>query len=876
MPLPVGTRLGCYEIVAMIGAGGMGEVYRARDSKLGREVALKILTPALANDTEYLMRFQREAQVLASLNHPNIAAVYGLEESAIVMELVEGDTLRGPLPVAEALPVAKQIAEALEAAHEKGIVHRDLKPANIKITPGGTVKVLDFGLAKAAESGPRSSGTISPTLTIGATQAGIILGTAGYMSPEQAAGKPVDKRADIWSFGVVLWELITGSRLFEGETVSHTLADVLRAPIDLTQLPADTPAGIRDVLRRCLDRDIRMRMRDIGEARIAIQRIESDPAAALAPNPSTPVARRPYGWMIAAAALAVTAAAMGFVHFTQKAPPAPLMRLFLNTPPGLLFDSPEISPDGTKVVFVGKAPTGSRLYLRDLASSAITPIPHTDNAVSPFWSPDSRRIAFFSFFQRKLEVADLTTGAVHVLLETPTSGGGTWSPRGFMIFRRQGGLVRLPETGGQEVDVLTSGNQLAREAQFLPDGRHFLYFTTEDGEGGGSIRLGDAQKPGTNRSVIVRSSNGARYLGIPGNPHGHILFTEGKSLLALPFNSTTFSPEGEAFAVGEVLPTLGLGSPTFSVSQTGIIGYLAGTPPEFELSFLDRSGKSSGRIAPATRLTHAAVSPDGTRVLYDIGGSVAEHNLWVFDITRNFRSRITAEGPGVQLQFPIWSADGSTVYYEALRKDKHGLYRRAPNPAAAEEMIVEAGQARITPLQCIGDRFLIYQTRGNTLNSDLWLMPLEGERKAVPLIQTKFNEMQAQVSPDGHWLAYSADDSGEMQIYVSPFAPSSGQVGTQRYQVSLNGGVHPRWSRNGRELYFVSPAPALMAAQPHSTAGWERSNATELFALSGYYPNNIQTPYDVTTDGKFVISPLSAEAKLDFAILLNWRPPERK
>jgi serine/threonine-protein kinase len=262
--------------------------------------------------------------------------------------------------------------------------------------------------------------------------------------------------------------------------------------------------------------------------------------------------------------------------------------------------------------------------------------------------------------------------------------------------------------------------------------------------------------------------------------------------------------------------------------------------------------------------------------LYDNGGSINDHNLWVFDLTRNFRSRITAENAGVQLQFPIWSSDGSAVYYEAIRNDKHGLCRRAPNPAAAEEMIVESGRGRITPLQCIGDRFLLYQTRRNGPNSDLWLMPLQGERKPVPLIQTKFNEMQAQISPDGHWLAYSSDESGEMQVYVSSFAVSSGQAGSQRYQVSLNGGVHPRWSRNGRELYFVSPAPAFMVAQPHASSGWERSRATELFPLSGYYPNNIQTPYDVTADGKFVISPLSAEAKLDFAILMNWRPPVGK
>jgi serine/threonine protein kinase len=864
-----------YRITAKLGEGGMGAVYRATDTRLAREVALKLLPARLASDPDRIARFRREAQVLASLNHPNIAAIYGLEDEVIVLELVEGATLdQGlPLPLADTLEIARQIANALEYAHEKGVVHRDLKPANVKITPEGAVKVLDFGLAKIAAD-PASPGdpASSPTLTMRATQAGIILGTAAYMSPEQAGAKPVDRRADIWSFGVLLWELLTGRRLFDGETVSHTLADVLRAPIHFDQLPADTPAAIRELLRRCLDRDIRTRLRDIGEARIAIQRCQSEPAAIVPASPTQPTPRRPTIWIAAAAILGVIAAALGYVHFTQKPPQRPPMRLFLHVPLGVLSQSPEISPDGTKVSFIGRTSEGTAIYVRNLSAADATVIHGTENASDTCWAPDSRRIAFFA--QRKLKVVDLPSGNVQAIGQSTAydQSGVAWSSRGYILFFSRTSLYRVPEAGGNAVTVPIPVVQRPRFPNMLPDGHHFLYYAmggTELPAGvGGAIHISDAEKPASD-SVLVPSCSGAgAYLPSSGR-HGHVLFPRGNSLMALPFDGGSLSPEGEAFVVGEVLSNVA-GSRTFSISQAGFFGYLSGSRPEYQLSILDHSGKPLGRADAATRLTHTAVSPNGRLILHDGGASYVDRDLWVFDIARNFKSRITAEGPGTQ--FAIWSADGSPVFYEGYRNGKFGLYRRAPNATAHEEEILDVGQNRLVPNQSVADRFIIYQMMGSDSSFDLWLVPLQGERKPVPLIQTPFSEQGAQVSPDGRWLAYTSDETGETQVYIRPFTAATGQVGADRYQVSLAEGSHPRWSHDGRELYFVSARPSMMVVRPDPQSGWERAQPTALFPIAGYARNNFATPYDVTPDGRFVIPMPIGEFNLDFAILLNWTP----
>ena len=485
MALNAGDKLGSYEIVAPIGAGGMGEVYRAHDSKLNRDVAVKVLPASLAKDADFLARFQREAQVLASLNHPNIAAIYGLEGNAIVMELVEGETLKGPLPLAEAMAVARQIAEALEAAHEKGIIHRDLKPGNVMVTPAGVVKVLDFGLAKSVERSAVTTGPNSPTLTMRATEAGLILGTAGYMSPEQAAGKPVDRRADIWSFGVVVWELLTGKRLFHGETVSHTLADVIKGEIDFSQVPE---GPVRDLVRRCLDRNLKNRLRDIGEARIAIENYGT------ARSPVAGVRRWP--WMVAVVSTVLAVVAGGLA--LRKTGEAGLAARFEVPPPvGGRFADPgniggsAISPDGRTLAFIATNAKGETLlHVRSLDSLEARALPGTENAVRPFWSPDSKSLGFVG--GGKLKRVEVMGGSPVALCDVPAARGGTWNEDGVILFAvlRGAGLQRIAASGGTPVPV-TKVNADAGELfhyfpQFLPGGKEFLFL----------VRYGDREKSG--------------------------------------------------------------------------------------------------------------------------------------------------------------------------------------------------------------------------------------------------------------------------------------------------------------------------------------------------------------------------------------------
>jgi serine/threonine protein kinase len=489
MPLAPSARLGSYEILSSIGAGGMGEVYRARDTKLGRDVAIKVLPDAFAHDAERMARFEREAQVLASLNHPNIATIHGLEESngvrALVMELVEGPTLadriaqQGPLPVDEALALAKQIAEGLEYAHEKGVIHRDLKPANIKVTPDGTVKLLDFGLAKAVEEPiPQSNLSVSPTLTMQDTRAGVILGTAAYMSPEQASGKQVDRRSDIWSFGVVLWEMLSGRKLFVGETVSHTLADVLRAEIDLSKLPAGTPVAVRELLRRCLDRDVKTRLQAIGEARIATQMYRENPSeAGLLERLATRGSRREVFAWIAAGVLLV---ALALVYYRHASEEARTFKLSLMPPEKSSFSGPPaVSPDGRRVTFSATVAEKTQLWVRDLDSSGARPLAGTDGALNPFWSPDNRFVAFFA--GGKLKKVDVSRGPTQALCDAAAGRGGSWSRTGVIVFTPgiSDSLYRVSATGGSPTVLIaldrSMGEDSIRFPWFLADGHHFLY-----------------------------------------------------------------------------------------------------------------------------------------------------------------------------------------------------------------------------------------------------------------------------------------------------------------------------------------------------------------------------------------------------------------
>jgi serine/threonine protein kinase/Tol biopolymer transport system component len=882
--LAAGTRLGPYEILAAIGAGGMGEVYRARDTKLGRDVALKILPDAFASDPDRLARFTREAQTLAALNHPNIAHIHGLEESggvrALVMELVEGEDLaerlvRGPIPLDEALPIAKQIAEAFEAAHEQGIIHRDLKPANIKVRADGTVKVLDFGLAKALDPTPTSSPNVtnSPTLSLQATRAGIILGTAAYMSPEQARGKPVDKRTDIWAFGCVLYEVLSGKRAFAGEDVTDTLAAIIRADPDWSQLPNDTPPGIRRLLRRCLEKDRKERLPDIGTARLEIKDALTAPVeiplSAAAPRRN----RDRLAWISALAS--VTLIAVGASLWARRpASLAPEIRTEINTPATADLASFALSPDGRQLVFVASGDGPSRLWLRSLATTVVQPLAGTDGAALPFWSPNGRSVAFFA--DDKLKRLDLGGGQPQPLA-TAIARGGAWNADGVILYTPASGspLFRVSASGGQVVAVTRLDRQtIHRFPVFLPDGQHFLFWAqgTPDTSG---IYLGSLDSPTMTR--LTANDTAGAYL-----PSGWLAWVRAGTLMAQRFDMTRRALAGEPVTVADpVAVESQTSSAAFSVSATGLMAYRSGTATKRQLTWFDRSGKAWGSIGgpDENSLSSPSVSPDGRRVVVHrtVEGNT---DLWLLDGTHT--SRFTSD-PALD-RYPTWSPDGSQVVFESNRSGTRNLYLKASNGGSAEKLLVESPQDKAANDWSPDGRFLLYQSLDPQTTWDLLVKPIADDRKPWEFLKTNFNERAGRFSPDGRWVAYMSNESGRMEIYVRPFvdpaaAGAAGAVAGGR-QVSTVGGAWPRWRPDARELYYLRPDGQMMAV-PITAAGaiLEPGTPVPLFQthIYGGGSDNAQGwQYDVAPNGRFLINTVLDEAAGPITLLQNWIPPTGK
>ena len=877
MPLSPGDKLGPYEIVAPIGAGGMGEVYKAKDTKLDREVAIKILPSALAQDPERLARFEREAKVLGSLNHPNIAQVYAIEESvagrALVMELVPGETLKGPFPLEKTLNYAKQIAEALEAAHEKSIVHRDLKPANIMVTPAGTVKVLDFGLAAVTQPSASSSGdpSNSPTLTMRATQAGMILGTAGYMAPEQAAGQPVDKRADIWAFGVVLWEMLTGQRLFSGDSVAHILADVLRAPIDFDKLPKETPRTIRELLKRCLDRDVKTRLRDIGEARVAIAKYLNDPAGGTE-IPAPAHATTGLAWLVASVLIVALAAALWSLWRQRPAPAAVMSQFVIPPPEKARFSdsvaSQAISPNGRLLVFVATNSTGtSMLWLRPLDSLTAQPLAGTEEALNPFWSPDNRSLGFFA--QGKLKRIDVTGGPAQTIADSPGAQGGAWNRDGEIVFAQQLNevLYRVPASGGRSVPV-TSLDRTKQEVAhawpfFLPDGRHFLFWAR-----GSSI--------GSNRRLYVGLLGSKEIKLIPGvtsaarySAPGYILFARDATLMAQAFDAEHLTTSGDAIPIAEGIASgLGGGTASFTVSESGTLLYRSGIGSQTHLIWVDRGGKQAGEAAPLGEYRNLALSPDGKRLAFD---RVANNNIpdvWLMDLDRRISSRFTLQ----QSNVPIWSPDGSTVAFASFRTGVLDIYQRPANMGAPDEVLLKLGAPPIVyPSDWSSDgRYLAYYRSDLKTQLDIWVLPMFGDRKPFPYVHGEFNESQGQFSPDGKWMAYVSDESGSPQIYVQSFPALTG-----RWQVSPNGGSQPRWRSDGKELYYVAPDRKLMAVMVRSGATFEAEAPRVLFETTLPTAAARQS-YAVSHDGQRFLLNAPLDVASPMTIVENWQAGLKK
>jgi eukaryotic-like serine/threonine-protein kinase len=910
MPLSSGTRLGPYEVGAQIGAGGMGEVYRATDTNLKREVAIKVLPASVAGDAERLARFQREAEVLAALNHPNIAAIYGLEKAdrtiALVMELVEGSTLadriaQGAIPLDEALYTARQIAEALETAHEQGIIHRDLKPANIKVRPDGTVKVLDFGLAAVAQgaSAIAPDVTNSPTLTLAATRAGVILGTAGYMSPEQAAGKPVDKRADIWSFGVVLWEMLTGARLFDGESVSHTLADVLRAEVDFNRLSPETPQPIRVVLQRCLDRDVKARLRDIGEARVALQRYLADPAAARATSSAAAAsARRPMMTTVAlgVAAIAMAAAAgLAWVHFREQPPVTTPVRFEMPAPAGAPFSSTGVlSPDGRSVAFDAPGPDGRQtLWVRSFDVLEARPLAGTEGvSPGPIWSPDSRFLAFgVNGFPGQLKKVAVSGGPPQTLCEYPRGGfrEGTWNSAGVILFGAAlAGVMSVPESGGRAT-LLTKIDASRQEIQhagpvWLPDGRRFLYHRASRVADNTGIYIGSSEATPESQSTTRLLATDSDPVYVPasdGSGDDFILFLRQGALLAQAFDGARLL--GDPIRVSENVGTLGSYG-WFSASPSGALAFRAGSTggAKTDLVWFDRKGQRLGQLGPSLDLgSNVQLSPDGKRVaitrgalteLFGALGNIQGARIWTAELSRAIFSRLTP-GEGIEVA-PAISPDGHVAFSSSL-KGVGDLYWTTADGTGTPEPLLENSPTVKHPNGFSPDgKFLIYDDH-TTQRQDLWILPItappNGQRKPIPFVVTQADESFGQFSPDGRWIAYSSDESGRLEVYVQGFAPDRVPAAAGgKWLMSTAGGDKPRWSRDGNELYYIAPDRKLMAVPVTPGPPFQPGVAVPLFETraTGFFP------YDVSPDGRFLLStPAAGETSTSspLTIVLNWQ-----
>jgi Tol biopolymer transport system component len=846
MPLDVGTRLGAYEVLSAIGAGGMGEVYRARDTRLKRDVAIKVLPDGFATDPDRLARFHREAELLASLNHPNIASIYGLEQvdsiTAIVLELIDGDTLadliaRGPLLMTAALPIARQVAEALEAAHEKGVIHRDLKPANIKVTPDGTVKVLDFGLATVVQrSTPQNiNATHSPTLTL-ATQAGVILGTAAYMSPEQASGAIADKRSDVWAFGVVLWEMLIGTRLFDGETVSHTLAFVLTKEPDWTALPANTPTSIRRLLRRCLEKDRKKRIGDITSARIEIDdatgAASSDAIAPVATTPTPAVWRRVVPWALAAIG-ALAAGLMLALWAPWKTAPLPISRMLVDigadaslTTSGTPASNIALSADGTLLAYIAQKTAGSvsQMFVRRLDQLQAVPLPSTENAVNPFFSPDGQWIAFFA--DGKLKKIPTTGGAAIALCDASNGRGGAWSEDGTIVFAGTAtpgsGLLRVSSAGGTPTELTkpTGGQTLHRWPQSLRQGRTILFSAAASA---GNFDDGDIVAltvPEGTQKIVHRGGYFGRYIS-----SGHLLYIHGGTLFAAPFDVDRLDVTGQSFPVFEgVASSTGTGAVQLAVSSTGTLVYHVGqfNSNESPMAWLDRSGKTTPLRSTPSNWSNPQFSPDGRLLAIDINDPAGLNlDIHTYDWSRDTLTRLTFD-PGLDVK-PVWTPDGRRIAFSSNRGDKTNLnlyWQRADGSGDAQRLTQSKNNQYAASWHPNGKLLAFYeQTPEN--GTDLMILPIEGDDatgwkpgKPTVFLSTTFGEQEPMFSPDGRWLAYSSTSSGRPEVYVRPFP---GPGGLQ--QVSTTGAAIAMWSRTKPELVFLSANPLQLMAATYFVSG---------------------------------------------------------
>ncbi|MGK2858294.1 MAG: protein kinase domain-containing protein [Thermoanaerobaculia bacterium] len=877
MSLAAGQRLGHYEITAPIGKGGMGEVWRAKDTKLGRDVAIKVLPEEFTRDPERLGRFEREARVLASLNHPHIASIYGLDESDgirfLAMELAEGEDLsarmeRGAIPVGEAIPIAVQIAAALEAAHEKGIIHRDLKPANIKLSEEGRVKLLDFGLAKAleAEEGDTDLSN-SPTMVRAATHAGVILGTAAYMSPEQARGKKVDKRADIWAFGVVLYEMLTGTRLFTGETVSDTLAAVLRGEVDLALLPKDVPPHIVRLIARCTERDAKQRLRDIGEARVALTETPLVADAGIASVAAAPAGRR--GWMIAALLAFVGCAVLAALLVLRRAPEPEPISLNIAMPEetslaitGIQPGPPAVSPDGKRIAFVAEDANGLRkLWVRELGSPFARALDDTDSASYPFWSWDGRDLGFFA--NQKLKRVPAAGGSVLSICPAPSGKGGSWNRDGVILFAPSfnSALYRVLATGG-EAQALTKIDLARKDSsqrfpQFLADGNRFIYLVRSRSDKDNAVWLGALD--GSVSTMVVKSEKNAF------ESEGWLFFMRDRTLVAQRFDAKSGALTGEARPVAErVNVIVGAGRVVASAGGGTLVFQTGEISDSTQLIWLDSSGKELGEVGPPGQYGSPALSPDGKRIAVELmDQSAGTNDIWIIDVATGNPSRLTFD---VGNEFgPVWSPDGTRVAFASNVGGRYDILARRIDGKGEVETILKAGESNVTlnpESWSANGNLLVYRTEDEEKGSTS-IRAVSADGKGTPrlIADSSYLESHPRVSPDGRWMVFGNGlDNGAPGLFVTDFPEAK-----RRWQVSR--GISATWSPDGRRLVFTDPEMSLSQVDIRTgSEEFEWGKETRLFRLGD---SAVESGGDRFLSRRWSVQTRRSATMLD--VVLNWQ-----
>jgi serine/threonine protein kinase/Tol biopolymer transport system component len=873
MSLSAGTRLGPYEILAPIGKGGMGEVYRAHDTRLRRDVAIKVSAERFSE------RFEKEARAIASLNHPNVCTLHDVGPNYLVMELVEGQTLaerikQGAIALDEALVLAKQITDALEAAHEKGVTHRDLKPGNIKIKTDGTVKVLDFGLAKMGGT-PAAPSENSPTLTMGMTEAGVIVGTAAYMAPEQARGKQVDKRADIWAFGVVLYEMLTGQKLFKGQDLSETLAAVIKEEPKLDRVPVK----VRHLLRSCLEKDPKQRLQAIGDWRLLLDEHQ--------PQPDVRATQKLRLWQGVALLALISLGVAGWMLWLKTQPSTQISRLQVALPEKVTFQNyMSLSPDGRKLVFAATGQDG--LWMRDFNSLDWRRLPGTEGAVSPFWSPDSRYLAFSVGNQlKKIEVAG---GPPQTLCTVPTAfaGSGDWNREGVIVFGSSGvglggPLWKVSQAGGAATAITlvdaSKGELYHWMPAFLPDGNHFIYVRSEapevEGIYAGSL---DAKPEDQSRERILATPSPASYA------NGYLFFMRQGTLMSQPFDLGRLRLEGEPVPVAGGVDTTWFNLGVFSVSPSGALAYRESTfGGSRQLTWFDRQGKILSTFGQPGTDQEVRLSPDGTRAAVRDAPSNEPGDLWTLDFLSGRRTRFTfrqSVGADFVLRQSVgasfvWSPDGSRIAF-AAGNNMDTIYEKASSGAGDEkELLKEPGTIHSPTSWSSDGRFLLYHTTNTPKTGwDVWVLPLQGDRKPVLLLGTTFNEWAARFSPDMRWIAYVSNETGRREIYVRPFVASGPSgvpaLGEGKWLVSKDGGNYPKWRADGKEIVyddFPSSSVKTVVEVKARGAVFEYGVPQQLF------PGPIDFgAWDVTPDGQRFLSsaPQVQQSAVPINVVLNW------